>query len=185
MKSIVKCEWAILRTYLPSIVITAALVCFFFVLGSGEMAGACGAGVAATLIVASSFAGYDDQNGWMRYRGALPFSRRELVGGRYAIVALVGLAIGLGCIALAYVSGGVLSLAGHDVEQAVLTDLLLAVLAAEGLGFIIVSIALPFYFKFGGVRGVRIFACTGLVAGAFFGFVMNSVSEDFFAAAVS
>ena len=185
MKSMIECEWGTLKTYLPPIVITAALVCFFLVLGSGEISGVCGAGVAATLIVASSFAGYDEQNGWMRYRCALPFSRGELVRGRYAIVALVGLGLEFACLVLACAMGTVLSLVGHGIESAALTDLLLAVLASEGFGLLIVSVALPFYYKFGAVRGVRIFACAGLVAGALFGFAANSVSEDFFSSAVS
>lgn len=182
MKSLIRCEWTTLRTFLPSIAVTTALMCFLLVLGSGEMTGACGAAVATMMIVASSFAGYDDQNGWMRYRCAMPFSRRELAGGRYAIVALVGLALGAVCFALTCVTGGVLGLVGYETKHAELADLLLGGLAAEGVGLVIVSIGLPLHFKFGAMRGVRIFACVGLALSGLLVLVASFTPREFFSA---
>lgn len=128
MKAIVRCEWNTMRTFLPSVAVTVVLVGAFLVLGGSPMSGVGGTCATALMLVASSLAGYDDQGGWMRYRCAFPFSRREIVVGRYVSVMLMGLGVAVASL---------------------------------------VAVALPFCFRFGAVRGLRLFACVALVLGAF------------------
>ena len=49
------------------------------VLRNGSYAGASAACAMVPILVMFSLLGYDDQNGWLRYRAALPLARRDIV----------------------------------------------------------------------------------------------------------
>ncbi len=166
MKSIIKCEWNTLRTFMPSVAITVALVCVFLVIGGNAVSGMSSGCVMTALLVASSLCGYDDQNGWFRYRSLLPFSRRELVVGRYATVLLVSLAMGAALVALVAIAGVIPGAAGLGLEMDGPLTHVYAIVASEGIGLLVVSIALPLYFKYGAMKGARFVACIGAIVGA-------------------
>lgn len=166
MKSIIKCEWNTLRTSMPSVAITVALVCVFLVIGGNAVSGMSSGCVMTALLVASSLCGYDDQNGWFRYRSLLPFSRRELVVGRYATVLLVSLAMVAALVAIVAFAGVIPGAAGLGLEMDGPLTHVYAIVASEGIGLLVVSIALPLYFKYGVMKGVRFVACIGAIVGA-------------------
>lgn len=167
MKAIVRCEWNTMRTFLPSVMVTVVLVGVFLVLGGSPMSGVGGACAMALMLVASSLAGYDDQGGWMRYRCTLPFSRREIVVGRYVSVLLIGLGVAIVSLVVVGVALAALSAAGHGAAGVGLGGLVLGAVVSECAGLLVVAAALPFCFRFGAVRGLRLFACAALVLGAF------------------
>ena len=81
MKRAFMSETAIMRSFLPSI---AGVGLFIFVVltlanasdgDSGMSAGTCAVSAMSPIMIMSSLAGYDNQNGWERYRATLPFSR--------------------------------------------------------------------------------------------------------------
>lgn len=83
MKRAFMSELAIVRTLVPSI---AGVGLFIFVVltlanasdgDSGMSAGACAVSAMSPIMVMSSLAGFDNQNGWERYRATLPLSRKE------------------------------------------------------------------------------------------------------------
>ena len=85
-------ELAIVRTLVPSI---AGVGVFIFVVltlanasdgDSGMSAGACAVSAMSPIMVMSSLAGFDNQNGWERYRATLPFSRKDIICARYLSV---------------------------------------------------------------------------------------------------
>lgn len=166
MKSIIKCEWNTLRTSMPSVAITVALVCVFLVIGGNAVSGMSSGCVMTTVLVASSLCGYDDQNGWFRYRSLLPFSRRELVVGRYATVLLVSLAMDAALVAIVAFAGVIPGAAGLGLEMDGPLAHVYAIVASEGIGLLVASIALPLYFKYGAMKGVRFVACIGAIVGA-------------------
>ena len=49
-------------------------------------AGACAVSAMSPIMVMSSLAGFDNQNGWERYRAALPLSRKDIICARYLSV---------------------------------------------------------------------------------------------------
>lgn len=166
MKSIIKCEWNTLRTSMPSVAITVALVCVFLVIGGNAVSGMSSGCVMIAVLVASSLCGYDDQNGWFRYRSLLPFSRRELVVGRYATVLLVSLAMDAALVAIVAFAGVIPGAAGLGLEMDGPLTHVYAIVASEGIGLLVVSIALPLYFKYGAMKGARFVACIGAIVGA-------------------
>lgn len=89
MKRAFMSETAIVRTLAPSI---AGVGLFIFVVltlanatdgDSGMSAGACAVSAMSPIIIMNSLAGYDNQNGWERYRATLPFSRKDIICARY------------------------------------------------------------------------------------------------------
>ena len=89
MKRAIMSELAIVRTLVPSI---AGVGLFMFVVltlanatdgDSGMSAGACAVSAMSPIIIMNSLAGYDNQNGWERYRATLPFSRKDIICARY------------------------------------------------------------------------------------------------------
>ncbi len=92
MKRAFMSELAIVRTLIPSI---AGVSLFIFVVltlanasdgDSGMSAGACAVSAMSPIMVMNSLAGFDNQNGWERYRATLPFSRKDIICARYLSV---------------------------------------------------------------------------------------------------
>lgn len=92
MKRAFMSELAIARTLVPSI---AGVSLFIFVVltlantsggDSGTSAGACAASAMSPIIFMNSLAGFDNQNGWERYRATLPFSRKDIICARYLCI---------------------------------------------------------------------------------------------------
>ena len=90
MKRAFMSELAIVRTLVPSI---AGVGLFIFVVltavrasnGDSDMsaAGAFAISAMSPIMAMTSLAGLDNQNGWERYRAALPISRKGIVSARY------------------------------------------------------------------------------------------------------
>lgn len=94
MKRAFMSELAIARSLVPSI---AGVGLFMFVVltlanatdgDSGMSAGACAVSAMSPIIIMNSLAGYDNQNGWERYRATLPFSRKDIICARYLCIVV-------------------------------------------------------------------------------------------------
>ena len=94
MKRAFMSELAIVRTLVPSI---AGVGLFIFVVltlanasdgDSGMSAGACAVSAMSPIMVMSSLAGFDNQNGWERYRATLPISRKDIICARYLCIVV-------------------------------------------------------------------------------------------------
>lgn len=92
MKRAFMSELAIVRTLTPSI---AGVGLFIFVVlalvnasggDSGTSAGACAVSAMSPIMVMNSLAGFDNQNGWERYRATLSFSRKDIICARYLCI---------------------------------------------------------------------------------------------------
>ncbi len=56
---------------------------------SGMSAGACAVSAMSHIMVMKlSLAGFDNQNGWERYRATLPFSRKDIICARYLCIVV-------------------------------------------------------------------------------------------------
>ncbi len=166
MRNAVVCDLRTLLPFLPSVGVTLVLVCAFLTLGGGALS-AVGSVCAMTLLLCMfSLGGYDDQNGWGRFRATLPLSRREVVVGRYLAVlalGLVGVVLGVAMGMAFQAVVAVLPMAAHpDVYG--LPDLFASSVASMACGLVICSVAMPFCVKYGAIRGARIFACAVAVA---------------------
>ena len=94
MKRAFMSELAIVRTLIPSI---AGVGLFIFVVltlvnasdgDSGMSAGACAVSAMSPIIVMNSLAGFDNQNGWERYRATLSLSRKDIICACYLCIVV-------------------------------------------------------------------------------------------------
>ena len=108
MKAMIVSDFAVLRSALLQLLGICAIIALFM----GYVMGAVGTAAAIAAMVPFmglfSLAAYDEQNNWERFRLTLPLTRRQVVFGRYASIALLtvgflalALALGLGIAALA------------------------------------------------------------------------------------
>ena len=161
MKSAMMCDLKTLVPFLPPIFITIVIVCAFLTFGGNALGAAASVAVMMVLLCMFSLAGYDDQGGWGRYRATLPFSRREIIAGRYLSV----FALGVAGVAVAVVLGEAFQLLFHallgipasDASDA--SELFWSSLASMACGLVICAVAMPIAVKFGAMRGMRLFAC--------------------------
>lgn len=172
MKRAFMSELAIVRTLIPSI---AGVGLFIFVVltlanasdgDSGMSAGACAVSAMSPIMIMSSLAGYDNQNGWERYRATLPFSRKDIICARYlCIIAFSAVmacaAVLLNIIALPFFDPtGILALPFFDhtgipsTGQTVF-EITIASAASMLISLMMVFLAQPLFFRFGHMEALR------------------------------
>lgn len=161
MKSAMMCDLKTLVPFLPPIFITIVIVCAFLTFGGNALGAAASVAVMMVLLCMFSLAGYDDQGGWGRYRATLPFSRREIIAGRYLSV----FALGVAGVAVAVVLGEAFQLLFHALlgipasDASGASELFWSSLASMACGLAICAVAMPIAVKFDAMRGMRLFAC--------------------------
>lgn len=110
MKRAFMSELAIVRTLTPSI---AGVGLFIFVVltlanasdgDSGMSAGACAVSAMSPIMVMNSLAGFDNQNGWERYRATLPLSRKDIICARYLSIIVFSAVMACAAALLSIVS---------------------------------------------------------------------------------
>lgn len=152
-------ELAIMRTMAVTLGIMCVIACIFMCFGMGSYAGASAACVMVPMLVMFSLLGYDDRDGWLRYRCALPFSRHDIVIGRYATI-LISSAIAvvfMSAVTMACMS--VFPLFGVAIENAPASEIFAACVASTFVVLGMVSFAQPFSIKFGSAKGARYIVC--------------------------
>lgn len=85
---------------------------------------------------------YDEYSHWHRLALAMPYSRREIIGGKYLLILLL-LVMGLG------VSTVVGVIASFLVPELLLSDLLLTAIGASLSALVLVSVLLPLVYRYG------------------------------------
>ena len=180
MLAAVKSELAIIRTMVPVLAVTIVFVCVIMCFGMGSYAGASAACAMVPILVMFSLFGYDDQNGWLRYRAALPLARRDIVVGRYlsivacSLAALVALfSVTMACV-LAFPAVGI------EMEQTSTPEIFSACVASTAIVLVLVAIAQPFSIKFGGSKGVRYIGCALMFIGCLIYVASQFVLPDVF-----
>ena len=166
MKAAFFSELAIVRTFVPSFIGILAFVFVFMCWTGGSAVGAAAVACAMTpMLIMFSLMGYDDQNGWLRYRAALPFAHRDIITSRYATILACAAAVIIGASALGIVLNGVLPRFLEDFEAAEPIEIVSSGVAATMIVLIIAAIAEPFLVKFGNTKGIRYLMCVFILAG--------------------
>ena len=166
MKAAFLSELAIVRTFVLSFI---GILAFVFVFMCWTMENAMGAAAVVCamtpMLIMFSLMGYDDQNGWLRYRAALPFARRDIIASRYATILACGVAVIVGASVLGIALNGVLPrfLEGFEVAEPI--EIISSSIAATMIVLIIAAIAEPFLVKFGNTKGLRYLMCAFILAG--------------------
>lgn len=155
MKAILKSDIAYLRTALVPTFVTFVLVYVLLCWAAQSplmISTICGI---IPLLVLLTFVSADAPDRWGRYRAALPFSRRDIVASRYAIILLSSLGVIVLGVALAQIANVVAPLAMNDFEPMSLFDSIATCVTSTTLVLILVDGLNPFLVKFGNARGIR------------------------------
>ncbi len=112
---------------------------------------------------------YDEQSKWSQYCGALPYTKAQIVSGKY----LVGLIAQLAVLALSAVAQAVRTSISGGFDGLSYVTLLVLLLIMSCFS---ASISLPFMFKFGVEKGrVAYYIMIGVICGG--SFVMSRAFE--------
>lgn len=162
MKRAFMSETAIMRSFLPSI---AGVSLFIFVVltlanasdgDSGMSAGACAVSAMSPIMVMSSLAGFDNQNGWERYRATLPLTRKDIICARYLSIIVFSAvmacaAVLLNIIALPFFNSADVTSTGQTVFE-----IAIASAASMLISLMMVFLAQPLFFRFGHMEALRL-----------------------------
>lgn len=174
MKRAFMSELAIVRTLIPSI---AGVGLFIFVVltlanasdgDSGMSAGACAASAMSPIMVMNSLAGFDNQNGWERYRATLPFSRKDIICARYLSVIVFSAVMACAATLLSIVAIPLFNGTGIPSTGQTVFEIAIASAASMLISLMMVFLAQPLFFRFGHMEALRLsvglFALLGCLA---------------------
>lgn len=164
MKRAFMSELAIVRTLVPSI---AGVGLFIFVVltlanasdgDSGMSAGACAVSAMSPIMVMSSLAGFDNQNGWERYRATLPLSRKDIICARYLSIIVFSAVMACAAVLLNIIALPILNNTGIPSTGQTIFEIAIASVASMLISLMIVFLAQPLFFRFGYMEALRLSA---------------------------
>lgn len=164
MKRAFMSELAIVRTLVPSI---AGVGLFIFVVltlanasdGDSDMsAGACAVSAISPIMVMSSLAGFDNQNGWERYRATLPLSRKDIICARYLSIIVFSAVMACAAVLLNIIALPILNNTGIPSTGQTIFEIAIASVASMLISLMIVFLAQPLFFRFGHMEALRLSA---------------------------
>ena len=174
MKRAFMSELAIARSLIPSI---AGVGLFIFVVltlanasdgDSGMSAGACAVSAMSPIIFMNSLAGFDNQNGWERYRATLPLSRKDIICARYLSIIVFSAVMACAAALLSVVSFPLFNSAGIPLTGQIVFEIAIASAASMLISLMMVFLAQPLFFRFGHMEALRLsvglFALLGCLA---------------------
>ena len=162
MKRAFMSELAIARTLIPSI---AGVGLFIFVVlalanasdgDSGMSAGACAVSAMSPIIIMNSLAGYDNQNGWERYRATLPFSRKDIICARYLCIIAFSAVMACAAVLLNIIALPFFDHTGIPPTGQTVFEITIASTASMLISLMMVFLAQPLFFRFGHMEALRL-----------------------------
>ncbi len=162
MKRAFMSELAVARSLIPSI---AGIGLFIFVVltlanasdgDSGMSAGACAVSAMSPIMVMNSLAGFDNQNGWERYRATLPFSRKDIICARYLCIVAFSAAMACAAALLSIIVLPLFSSAGVTSTGQTVFEITVASAASMLISLMMVFLTQPLFFRFGHMEALRL-----------------------------
>lgn len=162
MKRAFMSELAIVRTLTPSI---AGVGLFIFVVltlanasdgDSGMSAGACAVSAMSPIMVMSSLAGFDNQNGWERYRATLPLTRKDIICARYLCIVVFSAIMACAAVLLNIIALPFFNSAGVASTGQTIFEIAIASAASMLISLMMVFLAQPLFFRFGHMEALRL-----------------------------
>ena len=162
MKRAFMSELAIVRTLTPSI---AGVGLFIFVVltlanasdgDSGMSAGACAGSAMSPIMVMSSLAGFDNQNGWERYRATLPLTRKDIICARYLCIVVFSAIMACAAVLLNIIALPFFNSAGVASTGQTIFEIAIASAASMLISLMMVFLAQPLFFRFGHMEALRL-----------------------------
>lgn len=105
--------------------------------------------VLCSMMIVTTFT-FDDNSGWTRYAMIMPVSKKNLVAGKYVVMAIFCIIGSLLGLAVSLIAG--LALGKITFDLAGIVELLILALVALSIYLVSGSISIPLVFKFGAER---------------------------------
>lgn len=121
-----------------------------FIPSSGVEGYACVCAVLCSMMIVTTFA-FDDASKWNRYAMVMPVSKKDLVAGKFIVLAIFCAVGSLFGTVMGLIGGLVLNKVSFDLAG--LGVLLLVALAAWVISLILGSMSIPLVFRFGAEKG--------------------------------
>lgn len=164
MMRMVKMELVVFGQYLKQLSFSILFMAVCFAAGTGSTSALPGIiFMMGIFSLSNSASNYDERNDWAAFRLAMPVSRKEVVLGRYVFVLAGALSVSLlvGAAALVLSMLGQASMLPAVVARAVRLDAdalqvgLFALAFCSAMGFVIASVSMPVFFKFGQTKAIQ------------------------------
>lgn len=162
MKRAFMSELAIVRSLVPSI---AGVGLFIFVVltlanasdgDSAMSAGTCAVSAMSPIMVMSSLAGFDNQNGWERYRATLPISRKDIIYARYLSIIVFSAVMACAAALLSIITLPFFDHTGTPSTGQFVFETTIASAASMLISLMMVFLAQPLFFRFGHMEALRL-----------------------------
>ena len=131
-------------------------------------AGACAVSAMSPIMVMSSLAGFDNQNGWERYRATLSLSRKDIICARYLSIIVFSAVTACAAALLSIVSFPLFNSAGIPLTGQIVFEIAIASAASMLISLMMVFLAQPLFFRSGHMEALRLsvglFAMLGCLA---------------------
>lgn len=168
MKKAFLVELTVLTGYIKQLLPIAAITDVFVAVGMGTTVALAGVFVCIFCMMGSMAASaYDDASNWGAYRLTLPLSRRDVVLGRYAAVAVMG-ALGI----LPSEIGDMFVMSPDDVLASIFVVFLCLL-----MGMTAASLAIPFYFILGNTKATQFLPMAVMLLYALVIFIFAQMSD--------
>ena len=164
MMRMVKMELVVFGQYLKQLFFSILFMAVCFAAGTGSTSALPGIiFMMGIFSLSNSASNYDEHNGWAAFRLTMPVSRREVVLGRYLFVLAGALSESLLVAAAALVLSmlGQASMLPEVVARVVRLDAdamqvgLFTLAFCSAVGFVIASVSMPVFFKFGQTKATQ------------------------------
>lgn len=164
MMRMIKMELVVFGQYLRQLGFSILFMAVCFAAGTGSTSALPGIIFMMGMFSLSNIASnYDERNDWAAFRLTMPVSRRDVVLGRYLFVLagalMVSLLVALGALALSLLAhAGVLPAVVARVARLDADTLqagLFTFSFCGAMGFIIASVCMPVFFKFGQTKATQ------------------------------
>ena len=162
MKRAFMSETAIMRSFLPSIAGIGLLIFVLLTLAnasdgdSGMSAGAIAVSAMSPITIMNSLAGFDNQNGWERYRATLPFSRKDIICARYLCIIAFSAVMACAATLLNILALPFFDHMGIPSTGQKIFEIATASAASMLISLMIVFLAQPLFFRFGHMEALRL-----------------------------
>ena len=123
--------------------------------------------ILCSMMIVTTFS-FDDNSKWTRYAMIMPVSKKELVGGKFVVLAIFCAIGSLFGLVIGSIGGFAIKKITFDLSGVV--ELLVLTLVAWAISFIYGSLSIPLVFKFGAEKGRMLLLVSFLIpAGICFG----------------
>ena len=150
MKSLILKDLYNIGHYAKSMLFILLVLAAAFFPTSGFAGYICTCGILSSMMIVTTFS-FDDHSKWARYAMIMPISKKDLVSGKFIVLAIFSSAGSLFGLVTGSIGGLIMKNSSFSIAG--MGELLFLALAAWIISLVFGSISIPLVFKFGAEKG--------------------------------